>query len=156
MNAKFYYNKSDRIVLNKDISEKDSVTVRYKGDTDLINPIFIVNADKIDDKINYIYIGGDIKRYYFIDSVIFSQGHIELKCSIDVLMSHKSEIEDQECIIIRNEKIWNMYLSDDRMELYHKPRYLTFPFEHGFTEYYDGTKYGSMVMTINGGGVLDE
>ena len=156
MNAKFYYNKSDRIVLNKDISEKDSVTVRYKGDTDLINPIFIVNADKIDDKINYIYIGGDIKRYYFIDGVIFSQGHIELKCSIDVLMSHRSEIEDQECIIIRNEKIWNMYLSDDRMELYHKPRYLTFPFEHGFTEYYDGTKYGSMVMTINGGGVLDE
>lgn len=156
MNAKFYYNKSDRIVLNKDISEKNSVTVRYKGDTDLINPIFIVNADKIDDKINYIYIGGDIKRYYFIDSVIFSQGHIELKCSIDVLMSHKSEIENQECIIIRNEKIWNMYLSDDRMELYHKPRYLTFPFEHGFTEYYDGTKYGSMVMTINGGGVLDE
>lgn len=156
MNAKFYYNKSDRIVLNKDISEKDSVTVRYKGDTDLINPIFIVNADKIDDKINYIYIGGDIKRYYFIDSVIFSQGHIELKCSIDVLMSHRSEIENQECIIIRNEKIWNMYLSDDRMELYHKPRYLTFPFEHGFTEYYDGTKYGSMVMTINGGGVLDE
>ena len=156
MNAKFYYNKSDRIVLNKDISEKGSVTVRYKGDTDLINPIFIVNADKIDDKINYIYIGGDIKRYYFIDSVIFSQGHIELKCSIDVLMSHKSEIENQECIIIRNEKIWNMYLSDDRMELYHKPRYLTFPFEHGFTEYYDGTKYGSMVMTINGGGVLDE
>ena len=156
MNAKFYYNKSDRIVLNKDISEKDSVTVRYKGDTDLINPIFIVNADKIDDKINYIYIGGDIKRYYFIDSVIFSQGHIELKCSIDVLMSHRSEIENQECIIIRNEKIWNMYLSDDRMELYHKPRYLTFPFEHGFTEYYNGTKYGSMVMTINGGGVLDE
>lgn len=156
MNAKFYYNKSDRIVLNKDISEKESVTVRYKGDTDLINPIFIVNADKIDDKINYIYIGGDVKRYYFIDSVIFSQGHIELKCSIDVLMSHKSEIENQECIIIRNEKIWNMYLSDDRMELYHKPRYLTFPFEHGFTEYYDGTKYGSMVMTINGGGVLDE
>lgn len=156
MNAKFYYNKSDRIVLNKNISEKDSVTVRYKGDTDLINPIFIVNADKIDDKINYIYIGGDIKRYYFIDSVVFSQGHIELKCSIDVLMSHKSEIVDQECIIIRNEKIWNMYLSDDRMELYHKPRYLTFPFEHGFTEYYDGTKYGSMVMTINGGGVMDE
>lgn len=156
MNAKFYYNKSDRIVLNKDISEKDSVTVRYKGDTDLINPIFIVNADKIDDKINYIYIAGDIKRYYFIDSVVFSQGHIELKCSIDVLMSHRSEIENQECIIIRNEKIWNMYLSDDRMELYHKPRYLTFPFEHGFTEYYDGTKYGSMVMTINGGGVLDE
>ncbi len=156
MNAKFYYNKSDRIVLNKNISEKDSVTVRYKGDTDLINPIFIVNADKIDDKINYIYIGGDIKRYYFIDSVIFSQGHIELKCSIDVLMSHRSEIEDQECIIIRNEKIWNMYLSDNRMELYHKPRYLTFPFEHGFTEYYDGTKYGSMVLTLNGGGVLDE
>lgn len=156
MNAKFYYNKSDRIVLNKNISEKDSVTVRYKGDTDLINPIFIVNADKIDDKINYIYIAGDINRYYFIDSVVFSQGHIELKCSIDVLMSHKSEIEDQECIIIRNEKIWNMYLSDDRMELYHKPRYLTFPFEHGFTEYYDGTKYGSMVLTINGGGVLDE
>ena len=156
MNAKFYYNKSDRIVLNKDISEKDSVTVRYKGDTDLINPIFIVNADKIDDKINYIYIGGDIKRYYFIDGVIFSQGHIELKCSIDVLMSHRSEIEDQECIIIRNEKIWNMYLSDNRMELYHKQRYLTFPFEHGFTEYYDGTKYGSMVLTLNGGGVLDE
>lgn len=156
MNAKFYYNKSDRIVLNKNISEKDSATVRYKGDTDLINPVFILNSDKIDDKINYIYIAGDVKRYYFIDSVIFSQGHIELKCSIDVLMSHKSEIVDQECIIIRNEKIWNMYLSDDRMELYHKPRYLTFPFEHGFTEYYDGTKYGSMVLTINGGGVLDE
>lgn len=156
MQATFYRNNSDKIALNKSIVQKKTATIYYKDDTELIRPTFIFQDDKIDSGINYLYIGGDVKRYYFINDITFSQGRIELHCEVDVLMSFKSEIENQECIIARNEKIWNMYLSDDRMELYHKPRYLTFPFEHGFTEYYDGTKYGSMILTLNGGGVLDE
>ena len=157
MNAKFYNNKSDKIVLNKNITQVGSqVTIYFKSDTELINPTFIFESDKIESNINYVYVGGKVSRYYFIDNITYSQGKVEIKCSIDVLMSHKDQIENLECVIGRNEKIWNMYLSDDRMELYHKPRYLTFPFEHGFTEYYDGTKYGSMILVLNGGGVLDE
>lgn len=154
--ATFYRNNSDKITLNKSIVQEKTATIYYKDDTELIRPTFIFEDDKIDSGINYLYIGEDVKRYYFINDIIFSQGRIELHCEVDVLMSHKEQIMGIQCVVGRNKNVYNMFLNDDRLELFSKGRVLTFPFENGFTPFYDGTKYGSLVLTLNGGGALDE
>lgn len=151
MTAKFYYNTAERIVMDKTayLTEKDSASVRYKGDVDLVKPTFILEADKIDKHINYLYVGGDAKRYYFIDEVTFSQGKILLHCTVDVLHSHKTEIMKNEFIVWRNQTHYNRYLQDDRQITEASSRILTFPSNKGFGV---GEKTASYVLTIGGKG----
>lgn len=151
MNAKFYYNSADKIVLNKAsyLTQKDTATVYYKDETDLIRPTFVLEADKIDKSINYVYIGGKVDRYYFINDVTFSHGRIYLKCEVDVLYSHRTQILKNEFLIWRNQKLYNRYLQDDRQLTEASSRILTFPSTSGFAV---GSKTASYILTIGGKG----
>ena len=62
--------------------------------------------------VNYIYIPL-LKRYYFVDDIIFMEGKIKLfKCSVDVLESYKKEIKDLKCMVVRQEYKFNPYYND--------------------------------------------
>ena len=153
MNAKFYFNNSDRRVLEKTLTiVANNVTVRYKEDTELIRPVLICDSDKFSSDINYVYVGGAIKRYYYIEDVTMSQGKVELHCAVDVLMSFKEQILETEVICARNTNYWNMYLNDDRMELENRERILTKPFSKGFRDYYNSSKPASFILVMSGSG----
>lgn len=65
---------------------------------------------------NYAYIE-EFARYYFIKSVSIENNKLamfDLEC--DVLMSFKSDIYDLECIVSRNETVYNLMLSDSKMK----------------------------------------
>lgn len=151
MVATFYYNGSDEIVVNKDITAKESnITVRYKDDTEMINPVLICDSDKIDKNINYVYVGSPIKRYYYINDITYSQGLVYLHCKIDVLMSFKSEIYNLECIVKRNGTLYNVYLNDERLKINNLTRTETFPFKGGFDV--NDNKTASYLLVLNGSG----
>lgn len=153
MQAKFYYNSADPIVIDKSShltvkSTEDNVY--FKDDTELINPTLIVESDKALNNINYVYIGGDIKRYYFINNINYTQGRIELECAVDVLMSHKAIIYKNEFIVWRNQSVYNRYLTDDRQLTEAASRILTFPFVGGDGTFTGANKTAQYILTLNG------
>lgn len=163
MNLQFYANESDERYLIKSIIKLDGpFTVKYKEDTELTHPTFIVRAVDYNRYSNYVHIGHTedddivdsdlVDRYYYIRKVTFSQMYVYLECEVDVLMSHPEAVLAVKGVIDRNSKVWNMYLNDDRMELYNMTRTLTFPFPSGFRDYYNTNKKASFVLTVSGSG----
>lgn len=149
MRANFYYNKSDKNVLNKSIDLKDSaVNVIYKENTDLIRPEIMVERDKYMTNINYLMVEDTyINRYYYIDDVEMSHGYIILKCTEDVLMTYKDRLKDLNGIITRNTNNYSLYLPDDKLRTYAMTNTSYIPFSRAFPKH--STSY---ILTINGGG----
>lgn len=89
MIVKVYNNKSNKNIVNKKIEEIQEITFEFKDDSDITNPILILQSYKSG---NYCYIP-DLKRYYFIDKIeLMNGGFYKLYLEIDVLMSYKDEI----------------------------------------------------------------
>lgn len=152
MKATFYTNESDNIVINKTIATigKTNVTIRYKEETELIHPTFICEVDTLPNYCNYVYVKEPVNRYYYIVNKTYSNGYAEIECQVDVLMSFKNLIYEQELIVWRNQKHYNMYLTDDRQVTEASSRILTFPFPKGFSGV---GKQASYILTVNGGAV---
>lgn len=148
MTGNLYFNRSARNVINKDLQNKSSdMTIHYKETTDKLNPdILISNSVTITD-YNYIHVNG---KYYYIEDVEMAQQYYILHCHVDVLMTYKSDIYNTSCIVSKNEKVYNLYLNDNRLKLLNKSKILTFPFSRGFK--IQGSKHFEFVLTVNGGG----
>ena len=152
MKATFYSNQSENIVLDKKIDSirLSNITIHYKDDTELINPTILCEVDKLPWYVNYVYISEPVDRYYYIVNKTMKQHMVEIVCEVDPLMSFKDELYEEEYLVWRNQKHYNMYLSDDRQVTEASERVLTFPFPRGFSV---GDKTASYILTVNGGSV---
>lgn len=89
MIVKIYNNKSNKNIVNKKIEEVQEISFNFKDDSDITNPILILQSYKTG---NYCFIP-ELKRYYFIDRIeLMNGGFYKLYLEIDVLMSYKDEI----------------------------------------------------------------
>lgn len=89
MIVKIYNNKSNKNIVNKKIEEVQEISFDFKDDSDITNPILILQSYKSG---NYCYIP-DLNRYYYIDKIeLMNGGYYKLYLEIDVLMSYKDEI----------------------------------------------------------------
>ena len=89
MIVKIYNNKSNKNIVNKKIEEVQEISFNFKDDSDITNPILILQSYKSG---NYCYIP-ELKRYYYIDRIeLMNGGFYKLYLEIDVLMSYKDEI----------------------------------------------------------------
>ena len=89
MKLKIYNNKSNKNIVNKKIEEIQEISFNFKDDSDITNPILILQTYKTG---NYCYVP-DLKRYYYIDRIeLMKGGFYRLYLEIDVLMSYKDEI----------------------------------------------------------------
>lgn len=89
MIVKVYNNKSNKNIVNKKIEEIQEISFNFKDDSDITNPILILQSYKTG---NYCYIP-DLNRYYYIDRIeLMNGGFYKLYLEIDVLMSYKDEI----------------------------------------------------------------
>lgn len=151
MNAKLYYTTSDNRVLNKHLVKEKSISIHYKEDVNVVNPVLYLASDNLTiENYNYIYVPS-LKRYYYIDSWDYSQQRYIIKCHVDVLMSYKEWLLEQYPITKRSASKFNLYINDDRMNLRAESRTLTFPFPSGFLV--EGQKVANFILTVNGGGV---
>lgn len=90
-----------------------------RDSTDIINPIFSVTKLLNEDigKINYVYIP-DFNRYYFINNIRYIRNNLyEISCHVDVLESYKESILNLQCRINRQKSQYNVFLSDDEIQL---------------------------------------
>lgn len=77
-----------------------TVNANIKDNCSLINPVLLLDYDQ--NNFNYIYMTGFGGRYYFVDDIVLNHGLIEVKCSVDVLATYKTEIGSTNMYITRS------------------------------------------------------
>lgn len=118
MQATFYYNKSDKRYLNKTIEAKYSnIDIEVLTPSSVVRPSLKVSSGLIGQNVNYLYVA-DLERYYYINEWIMENGYIRLECEVDVLMSFKKSIKEQNVIVSRQQKKYNLYQSDTKQHFY--------------------------------------
>lgn len=111
---KLYQTTSDKRTVNKAISSVMNDTAEIWGDCDLLSPSLVLN---VAPGINFNYLqildAPFNGRYYFVDDItIMQNGIMRVSCSIDVLMSHKSDIKKETAILARQTNLANLYFND--------------------------------------------
>lgn len=133
MNATFYENKSDERYLNKTITSKySSIPIEMLNPSNIIRPTLKVSSGLIGQSVNYLYIS-DLERYYYIRNWTMENGYVRLECEVDVLMSFKNAIKQQNVIVARQENKFNMYLEDSKYNILSTDAVRTIAFPSGFT-----------------------
>lgn len=137
MDAYLYFNKSDKRYMNKDLQAityegSDHIDVEFKEDTSIVDPTFILRTQSKVLEGNYIYVP-NLNRYYYINNYTLSHERIYIECHVDVLMSFKKEIKNENVIVKRNEKLFNMYLDDNQYKVQNRTAVRTVVFPSGFT-----------------------
>lgn len=137
MNAYLYYNKSDKRYMNKTLKSityeggSDHIDVEFKEDTSITDPTFILRTQSKVLEGNYIYVP-NLNRYYYINDYVVSHQRIYINCHVDVLMSFKNEIKQENVIVSRQENSYNLYQVDPKMVIYNTPVYRVLKFPGGF------------------------
>ena len=124
MQGTLYVNSSDDRYINKTISNIGEYTIVFKSDEDSIRPTLKISDSNIPETANYVYLS-ELNRYFYIRNKRYSKQCIYLECELDPLMSFRSQLGSMEAIISRNERLYNLYLNDDKMEMLNYPYYQT-------------------------------
>lgn len=142
MNVKFYKNYSDKIVVDKNISQVGSTITDavIKEDISIMDPVFLLRdfTSFNPATCNYCYIS-ELNRYYYItDIVILDYQLYEVHCHVDVLMSFKSGIRSNSAVISRQEQKgnYNLYLQDGVFKTEAFPNISVLQFPNGFSGYH--------------------
>lgn len=126
-------NNSDKIILDKSITNIATLTGTLRNETSIINPIIVIN-DNITNYINCNYMEIPVfSRKYFVDDIKSINNSIfEVYGHVDVLSTYKDQIRSNDAIIRRQENVWNLYLNDGVFKVYQNPMVLTKEFPTGF------------------------
>ena len=104
--------------LNKSFTVNATLDCVFKDETDVVNPIILVEMDYASMvACNYAYIPTNRRFYYITDVTSVSNALCTLSLEVDVLMTFKSEIRNLTGITERNTNLYNVYLNDDRQKI---------------------------------------
>ena len=136
MEIQFFSNSSPKEKVDKSITAQATLQGYLKEGTSMLKPtITRVISATAPASWNYMYIP-DFQRYYFIDDIInLRADQWEVHAHVDVLMSWKNGIRNNNAIIARQAEKYNAYLKDDQMCLYAD----TFTMDY----YFGNTEFGS-------------
>ena len=109
MTAILYNNVSDSREINKNLTELSTINITLYLDTNVATPVFKVK--NFINNANYMYVP-DLHRYYYINNYTLSNQCVYLHCSVDVLVTYKTEILNSECLISRSENDYNDNIVD--------------------------------------------
>lgn len=150
MNVECYISTNDSNYLNKKLTEVVTLkNVFIKTATDYVNPVLIIEREKID--FNYVYIP-QFKRYYFVNNITSEKNGLwSVALHVDVLMSFKSDIKKINAITKRQEYVANNDLIDERLKLLNYPSIQTnLIFPNGFIDTASGNSLQYVMITTGG------
>lgn len=116
INIVLYHSNLERTRVDKTLALSDTNKTTIQGtlkeECDLLYPVIMVEFNSV-PTYNYMYISA-FNRYYFIDKIVCVQNNLyRLHCTVDVLMSWKSDILNLSPYVSRNETEYTTNLSDD-------------------------------------------
>lgn len=137
MTIKFYNNLSDKIVVDKNITQiGQDMSGTLRENCSIIDPVIKVEGI-VGSNIttcNYAYIT-EFARYYYITNIVCVGKLFEVHMHVDVLMSYRGDIRTNSAVISRQEKQYNLYLQDGVFKTYSQPHYEIKQFGTGFTDF---------------------
>lgn len=156
MDAKLYFNKSDKRYINKDIEQihphesiAEWLQVEFIEPTSIVNPRLIFSTESNVLQANYLFLK-DFGRYYYINNHTLEHGRVIVECHVDVLMSFSKDILDENVVLNRgNRDMSNMYLNDDKLKMYNYSLFKTINFKPQGNVYFDENKE-QLVMVCSG------
>ena len=108
-----FWNKSDNIVVNKNITSVTSVTGALRNESEIVDPTILIEYSH-PNNFNYLYIE-EFKRYYYVvDRTSIRNNIVEVSAHCDVLMTYKAQFLNLPAVIDRNTHDYNVYLPDDQ------------------------------------------
>lgn len=137
MTIKFYNNLSDKIVVDKNITQIGAdMTGTLRENCSVIDPVIKVEGIVGSNlpSCNYAYIA-EFARYYYINNIVCVGNLFEVHMHVDVLMSYRGDIRTNNAVISRQEKNYNLYLQDGVFKTYSQPHYEIKQFGTGFTDF---------------------
>ena len=122
MELVLYENKSDMKVVTKNIETLTTLTGTLRENCSVINPVITVESinNSIAARCNYAKIA-QFGRYYYVTDIIFTGLLYEIHMHVDVLMTYKDGIRQQNAVVARQEATYNMYLDDGWFMSYQNP-----------------------------------
>lgn len=101
MTVQFYNTSDDTRVINKTLSgEIEKKGIRFKDDTNILQPILDLDYDERLFTKNYCHIGL-LHRYYFIKTITTTNNRLYVHCEVDVLKTYESEIKNTNAFVVR-------------------------------------------------------
>ena len=137
MTIKFYNNLSDKIVVDKNITQIGAdMTGTLRENCSVIDPIIKVEGIVGSNitSCNYAYIS-EFGRYYYITNIVCVGKLFEVHMHVDVLMSYRGDIRSNSAVVSRQEKQYNLYLQDGVFKEQANPHYEIKQFPSGFTSF---------------------
>lgn len=137
MTIKLYNNLSDKIVVDKNITQLGTdLTGTLRENCSVIDPVIKVEGIVGSNlpSTNYAYIS-EFGRYYYITNIVCVGKLFELHMHVDVLMSYRSDIRSNSAVVSRQEKQYNLYLQDGVFKEQANPHYEIKQFPSGFTSF---------------------
>lgn len=148
---KTYTNESDSNVMNKVIANEKTYGGNFTKGTTVTDPVFDLDITTTSaPEFNYVYIPS-FNRYYFVTRIVSVRARIwRVYCHVDVLMSWKTQILRNDCILARQENLYNLYLDDDRFLVNAKRSYWTKAFPNRVASASTGLA-NPYILTLAGG-----
>ena len=141
-----YYNNSEKIKLDKELTQIGTIEGRLFQDTSITKPSIMFDLDTAVFSANYLYIS-QFNRYYFITDVInVSANKWQIQARVDVLTSFKSAIRENTAIIERQENEYNSYLDDKYYRAYQNE-------EVQYKKFSGSLPSDKYILVVNGGGM---
>lgn len=137
MTIKLYNNLSDKIVVDKNITQLGTdLTGTLRENCSVIDPVIKVEGIVGSNlpATNYAYIS-EFARYYYITNIVCVGNLFELHMHVDVLMSYRGDIRTNSAVVSRQEKQYNLYLQDGVFKEQANPHYEIKKFPSGFTSF---------------------
>ena len=146
MQIKLYKNLSEVNTIGKSLTEESERNGTLKDGCSVLSPSVVLTGENLSG-FNYAYIP-QFSRYYFIKEITsVKSGLWEISMRVDVLETYKDSIKANTAIIKRQEKIWDMYINDEKFkaESTNKTATIMFPQNHFNTVNFILTVAGSPI-----------
>ena len=141
-----YYNDSEKIKLDKELTQIGTIEGRLFQNTSITKPSIIFDLDTTVFSANYLYIP-QFNRYYFITDVVnVSANKWQIQARVDVLTSFKSAIRKNNAIIERQENEYNLYLDDKYYRAYQNE-------DVQYKKFSGSLPSDKYILVVNGGGM---
>ena len=118
----FYNNTEELNKITKSPTLVRTLTGTLREETDVVNPVIMIEYNGVLDDVNYMRIQA-LHRWYFItriESVRTGLWRVYAHC--DVLKTYSEGILGTEAVVARNEKRWNLFINDSMFKVYSNPR----------------------------------
>lgn len=129
-----YSSSSPSNKVDKEIDLVATATGVLKDETSIIDPIIEIRSDlslAMVSTINFAYIEA-FNRYYFVTNIVSTtNGLWEIHMHVDVLMTYKAQIREQDAVVARQSEQYNVFLNDGWFMAYQNSRIQTKYFSNG-------------------------